>query len=125
VIVDKEFEAVLEEIQRDRIFVAKFEHSLPIHVENWTDRFATLHVRDVDKTYTVDPIRLFFYLKSNLRVIDMFREIDMDGDGYLGRDEIKFKLLVSLETSYVCEIMAFDFGKFGNEIVFNMGRCLQ
>ncbi|XP_064637597.1 leucine-rich repeat-containing protein 74A-like [Lineus longissimus] len=93
VIVDKEFEAVLEEIQQDRIFVAKFDHSLPINVENWSDRFKTLHVKDVDKTYTVDPIRLFFYLKSNLRVIDMFREIDMDGDGMLAKEEVKNKLV--------------------------------
>lgn len=43
----------------------------------------------------IDPIRILFFIKKNLRIIDLFRQIDVDHSASVSRDEVRKALLVS------------------------------
>ncbi|XP_053400502.1 leucine-rich repeat-containing protein 74B-like [Mercenaria mercenaria] len=82
-IVDKEFEGILKQIQESRLLIVRYDHSLPLN------KGEISHV-DPKNIFNIDPIRILFYMKEHLRTIDLFLKVDRDGSNSLSRDEMKF-----------------------------------
>ena len=64
-------------------FHAIFDHSLPINKNKLKKDF------DPKVVLNVDPIRLLYFTKKNMRIIDFFNKIDKDHSYSLTRAEIK------------------------------------
>ena len=86
--VDKEFERLLKQIQEERLFIVRYDTSLPLQ------RRKQSRV-DPNNIYNIDPMRILFFMKEHLRTIDLFLKIDTDGDGLLSREEMKYAFEVS------------------------------
>lgn len=83
IIVDKEFEKILKEIQDSRLFIVRFDQSLPLNK-------GPVSQIDPKNIFNIDPIRILFYMKEHLRTIDLFMKVDKDGSNSLTREEMKF-----------------------------------
>ena len=88
VVVDKEFDKVLKEIQENRIFFVRYETALPLC------KGAVSQI-DPKNIFNIDPIRILYFMKEHLRTIDLFLKFDKDCSNYLSRDEMKFAFEVS------------------------------
>ena len=65
VVVDKEFVALLEEIQKDRFFIVNYEVSLPVA------KISREEMREkigLPSAYNVDPLRMLYLLKVNVKL---------------------------------------------------------
>ena len=95
-IVDKEFEKILKEIQESRLLMVKYDHSLPLNKGEVTNI-------DPKNVFNIDPVRILFYMKEHLRTIDLFLKVDRDGSNSLSREEMKYAFEVKIYTvsSYV------------------------
>lgn len=83
--MDKEFAAILEEIHKTRPdFRVLYDRSLPVHKDKW----AAMMENVKKPVYNVDPVRILFLAKKNLRIIDMFNKMDTDGDCRLTKTEV-------------------------------------
>ncbi|KAK3759584.1 hypothetical protein RRG08_020951, partial [Elysia crispata] len=85
VVVDKEFVALLEEIQKDRFFIVNYEVSLPVK------KISREEMREkigLPSAYNVDPLRMLYLLKEKMRASDFFYKINKDHDDGLQRDEL-------------------------------------
>lgn len=86
--MDKSFEVVLQEVQEDRLFIAKYDRSLPIHKDKREKDF------DPKGVLNVDPLRILYFIKKNFRIVDLFNRIDRDHSNRINREEIKVILKV-------------------------------
>lgn len=82
-IVDKEFEGILREIQDSRFLIVRYDHSLPLNK-------GQVSQIDPKNIFNIDPVRILFYMKEHLRTLDLFLKVDRDGSNSLSRDEMKF-----------------------------------
>ncbi|XP_060565677.1 leucine-rich repeat-containing protein 74B-like isoform X2 [Ruditapes philippinarum] len=82
-VVDKEFEKILKEVQASRFMVVTYDHSLPLNK-------GEIKNTDPKNVFNIDPIRILFYMKEHLRTLDLFLKVDRDGSNSLSRDEMKF-----------------------------------
>nr|KAG5711604.1 hypothetical protein BaRGS_016786 [Batillaria attramentaria] len=83
IVVDKDFEGVLQKIQEERLFFVRYDTSLPLQKR----RKSSVDPKNV---YNIDPLRILFFIKEHLRTIDLFLKIDQNNDGLLTRDEMKY-----------------------------------
>lgn len=82
VVVDKEFESVLEKIREKRLFTVRYDTSLPVN------KGAAVKV-DPKNVFNIDPIRILYFMKEHLRTIDLFLKFDKDSNNCLTRDEMQ------------------------------------
>ncbi|XP_078323359.1 uncharacterized protein LOC111123633 isoform X3 [Crassostrea virginica] len=82
VVVDKEFEQVLEKIRKKKPFVVRYDESLPVN------KGAVSKV-DAKNVFNIDPIRILYFMKEHLRTIDLFLKFDKDSNNFLTRDEMQ------------------------------------
>ncbi|KAH3830281.1 hypothetical protein DPMN_103521 [Dreissena polymorpha] len=82
-VVDKEFEGILKQIQDERLFFTNYERSLPLHKGP---------VREIDpeNVFNVDPLRILKYMKEHLKTIHLFLKVGIDGEHRLSKEEMKF-----------------------------------
>lgn len=92
--VDKEFEGILREIQDSRMFIVRYDMSLPLN------KGAITQI-DPKNIFNIDPIRILYYMKEHLRTIDLFLKVDTDGDHHLSREEMKYAFEVCLDIMYL------------------------
>ncbi|XP_061165315.1 leucine-rich repeat-containing protein 74A-like [Saccostrea echinata] len=83
VVVDKEFKSVLEKIQKKRMFIVRYDTSLPLNT-------GTVTTADPKNIFNIDPIRILYFMKEHLRTIDLFLKFDKDSNNCLTRDEMQF-----------------------------------
>ena len=89
--MDKEFKKILEEIHTTRpFFRVIYDRSLPVHKDKWQAMMDNVK----KPIYNVDPVRILFLAKKNLRIIDMFNKMDTDGDCRLTKTEVYLALKV-------------------------------
>jgi hypothetical protein len=88
IVVDKEFDPLLEEIQKNRLFMARYDISLPV-------RKGVVSKIDSKNVFNIDPIRILYFMKEHMRTIDMFLKFDKDNSNSLSRDELHFAFEVS------------------------------
>ena len=89
--MDKEFDSILDEIRQTRPdFRVVYDRALPIHKDKW---LAMLE-KAKKPVYNVDPVRILYLAKKNLRIIDMFNKMDTDGDCRLTKTEVYLALKV-------------------------------
>ena len=55
VVVDKEFEGVLKQLQQERLFFVNYEHSLPLNKD-------PIPI-DPKNVFEIDPVRIIYYIK--------------------------------------------------------------
>ena len=97
VVVDKEFDVIVDEIQeRSPAFKVIYQRSLPIHKEKYELLKKGAEKRDT-APYNVDPVRILYYTKKNLRLLDLFNRIDKDKSARLDRDEMRKALEVCVD----------------------------
>lgn len=82
IVVDKEFESVLEKIREKRLFTVRYDTSLPVN------KGAAVKV-DPKNVFNIDPIRILYFMKEHLRTIDLFLKFDKDSNNCLTRDEMQ------------------------------------
>ncbi|KAL5012624.1 hypothetical protein ScPMuIL_011175 [Solemya velum] len=85
VVVDKEFEDILTEINTSRMLFVTFEASLPLTKESQQKMLSEAVMPSV---YNVDPLRMLYLLKEKNRAQDFFRKINKDQNDYLTPDEL-------------------------------------
>ncbi|XP_021363228.1 leucine-rich repeat-containing protein 74B-like isoform X4 [Mizuhopecten yessoensis] len=83
VVVDKDFKSTLEEIQKIRMFIVRYDMALPLNK-------ARVFKADSKNIFNIDPVRILFFMKEHLRTIDLFLKIDKDNDNSLTREEMQF-----------------------------------
>ncbi|XP_048777210.1 leucine-rich repeat-containing protein 74A-like isoform X2 [Ostrea edulis] len=83
VVVDKEFNSVLEKIQKKRMFIVRYDSSLPVNK-------GSVPTVDPKNIFNIDPIRILYFMKEHLRTIDLFLKFDKDSSNSLTRDEMQF-----------------------------------
>ncbi|XP_069129547.1 leucine-rich repeat-containing protein 74B-like isoform X4 [Argopecten irradians] len=83
VVVDKDFQPILEEIQKTRMFIVRYDMALPLNK-------AKVFKADPKNIFNIDPVRILFFMKEHLRTIDLFLKIDKDSDNSLTREEMQF-----------------------------------
>ncbi|KAL8617171.1 hypothetical protein ACOMHN_014341 [Nucella lapillus] len=82
-VVDREFKPLLNQIQSQKLFFARYDASLPLQ------RRKESRV-DPGNIYNIDPMRILFFMKEHLRTLDLFLKIDTNNDGLLSREEMKY-----------------------------------
>ncbi|KAI0241329.1 hypothetical protein LSAT2_029733 [Lamellibrachia satsuma] len=112
IIVDTDFEPMVEEIRLIRPdFTVIYDHSLPINKDKLKKDF------DPKVILNVDPVRLLYFTKKNMRIIDFFNKIDKDRNYTLSREEIRQAMQgdnISLSSSAMDTIMDYiDVNKDG------------
>ncbi|XP_060070211.1 leucine-rich repeat-containing protein 74B-like [Ylistrum balloti] len=83
VVVDKDFQPILDELQKNRMFIVRYDMALPLNK-------AKVFKADPKNIFNIDPIRILFFMKEHLRTIDLFLKIDKDSDNSLTREEMQF-----------------------------------
>ncbi|GFR97459.1 leucine-rich repeat-containing protein 74A-like [Elysia marginata] len=83
VVVDKDFEPMLEDMQKERFFLVRYDTAL------MSERNAPTKV-DPKNIFNIDPVRILFFMKQHLRTIDLFLKIDKDISGSLTKDEMRY-----------------------------------
>ncbi|XP_063413357.1 leucine-rich repeat-containing protein 74A-like isoform X2 [Mytilus trossulus] len=83
IVVDKEFDPLLENIQDERLFMARYDISLPV-------RKGVVSNIDSKNVFNIDPIRILYFMKEHMRTIDMFLKFDKDNSNSLSREELHF-----------------------------------
>lgn len=86
--MDKEFDEILRKIQESRMFIVRYDLSLPLNK-------GTITQIDPKNIFNIDPVRILYYMKEHLRTIDLFMKVDTDGDNHLSREEMKYAFEVS------------------------------
>lgn len=89
VIVDKDFDGILKQIQDNRTFIVRYDLSLPVSKN-------TVSKIDSKNIFNIDPVRILFYMKENLRTIDLFMKVDKDGSKRLDKEEMRLAFEVIL-----------------------------
>ncbi|XP_076446336.1 uncharacterized protein LOC143283845 [Babylonia areolata] len=82
IVVDKDFDGELRQIQDQRLFIVRYDTSL--------SRQRRESRVDPSNIYNIDPMRILFFMKEHLRTIDLFLKIDTNNDGLLSREEMKY-----------------------------------
>lgn len=85
IIVDEDFQSILNEIRETRRFEVKYERCIQRQDEV---RDMLLKELEQDCRYNVDPIRLMYILKENMRAQDFFWKINKDHDDGVTRTEM-------------------------------------
>lgn len=93
-VVDSDFEQLLEKLQSKRDITVLYDKSLPIHRDKWSQLLGD-NSDGGGEVINVDPVRLLYLLKQNLRCIDMLVQMDKDDSFDLSRSEIRKALDVS------------------------------
>ena len=88
VVVDKDFNEVLKQIQEKRIFIVRYDTALPLNK-------AVVSKVDPKNIFNIDPVRILYFMKEHLRTIDLFLKVDRDKNHFLSRDEMKYAFEVS------------------------------
>lgn len=88
IVVDKEFDKILREIQDKRMFIVRYDLSLPLSK-------GTVSKIDPKNIFNIDPVRILYYMKEHLRTIDLLLNVDTEGDNNLTKEEMKFAFEVS------------------------------
>lgn len=83
IVVDKDFEPMLEEMQQERLILVRYDAAL------MSERKAPSRV-DPKNIFNIDPVRILFFMKQHLRTIDLFLKIDKDISGSLTKDEMRY-----------------------------------
>ncbi|CAC5423312.1 unnamed protein product [Mytilus coruscus] len=83
IVVDKEFDPLLETLQDERLFMARYDISLPV-------RKGVVSNIDSKNVFNIDPIRILYFMKEHMRTIDMFLKFDKDNSNSLSREELHF-----------------------------------
>ncbi|XP_064609564.1 leucine-rich repeat-containing protein 74B-like [Liolophura sinensis] len=86
-VVDTEFEQLLDNLRSKRDITVLYDKSLPIHRDKWSQLMDESN--DGPDVINVDPVRLLYLLKQNLRCIDMLVQMDKDDSFDLSRTEIR------------------------------------
>lgn len=81
-VVDKDFLKTLEEIQKRRVFIARYDMALPLNK-------GKIYMSDPKNIFNIDPVRILFFMKEHLRTIDLFLRIDRDVNNSLTREEMR------------------------------------
>ena len=95
IVVDKEFDNVLKEIQSNRIFLVRYEAALPLTK-------GPVSQIDPKNIFNIDPIRILYFMKEHLRTIDLFLKFDKDCSNFLSRDEMKYAFEVGILRPCTC-----------------------
>ena len=96
IVVDKDFEPLLEEMQSERLFLVRYDAALK------SQRQAPSRV-DPKNIFNIDPVRILFFMKQHLRTIDLFLKIDKDISGSLTKDEMRYAFQVRMMTFMIRE----------------------
>ncbi|KAK3758293.1 hypothetical protein RRG08_004115 [Elysia crispata] len=83
IVVDKDFEPMLEEIQQERLLLVRYDAAL-MSQRNMPSKV------DPKNIFNIDPVRILFFMKQHLRTIDLFLKIDKDISGSLTKDEMRY-----------------------------------
>ena len=94
IVVDKDFEPMLEEIQQERLLLVRYDAAL-MSQRNMPSKV------DPKNIFNIDPVRILFFMKQHLRTIDLFLKIDKDISGSLTKDEMRYAFQVSEELAYL------------------------
>ncbi|XP_046354104.2 leucine-rich repeat-containing protein 74B-like [Haliotis rufescens] len=102
VVVDKEFEGVLEKIRKSRYLEVTYEISLPITKKTREEMMKELQK---PQAYNIDPLHMLYLLKEKNRARDFFEKINKDKDDGLTRDEL---FLLFKEAGLPCTVSVVD-----------------
>ncbi|RUS80740.1 hypothetical protein EGW08_011504 [Elysia chlorotica] len=83
VVVDRDFEPMLEELQGERLLLVRYDAALMSQRNNPSKV-------DPKNIFNIDPVRILFFMKQHLRTIDLFLKIDKDISGSLTKDEMRY-----------------------------------
>ncbi|XP_041359295.1 uncharacterized protein LOC121375747 isoform X2 [Gigantopelta aegis] len=107
IVVDKEFESLMNDINTSRHLEVTYEISLPIAKKS---RDKMLKELELPQSFNIDPLRMLHLLKEKNRAQDFFRKINKDDDDGLTRDELSllFKEAgIPVTVSVIDKIMEF------------------
>ncbi|XP_052792042.1 leucine-rich repeat-containing protein 74B-like [Mya arenaria] len=85
IVVDKDFQGVLDTIHQGRGFSVEYETSLPVTSRNRNDMLKEIEMRS---TYNIEPLRMLYLLKERNRAQDFFHKINKDHNDGLTPDEL-------------------------------------
>lgn len=105
--MDKEFNSVLEKIQKKRMFIVRYDSSLPVNK-------GSVPTVDPKNIFNIDPIRILYFMKEHLRTIDLFLKFDKDSSNSLTRDEMQFAFEVR---KYLC-FCAFNKRHYSESVIW-------
>ncbi|KAL4230754.1 hypothetical protein ACF0H5_011129 [Mactra antiquata] len=85
VVVDRDFQGILDSIQQERNFHVDYEMSLPVTSRRRDDLMREIETRN---SYNIEPLRMLYLLKERNRAQDFFHKINKDHDEGLTPNEL-------------------------------------